>query len=447
MRKARDFQPNLTYKWLDLDHAKELQTLAGLIDQHPKIAELVWQDLTLGVSSHTGARGMSADLVFRALILKQMHTWSYDELHFHLTDSQTFRTFCGMSFAQKTPARSTLAATIKKVRAETLEAVNRLVLLEAEKRKVEDAQLARVDCTVVETLMHPPSDSQQLWDCIRVLSRLMKQARDRLPTGVFTFPNRKKRAKRRCREISVARSKAARRESYRDLVRVAEEIQLKAKEAASLLQAHQTGGKVLEQKLARFLDLIERTLDQTRRRVFDGESVHASEKLVSVFEDHSDIIRKDFKTTYYGHKICLTGGKSSMILDCRIFRGNPSDANMAWQSVERQRDIYGRAPRQVVFDGAFSSAENLQKIQELGTQDVVFSKSSLKISDMAKSLYVYRKLRNFRAGIEGCISFLKRTFGLHRSTWRSYPSFQSYVWSSIVSCNLLLLSRALINST
>ncbi len=445
MRKARESQPNLTYNWLDLDHAKELQTLAGLIDQHPKIADLVWQDLTRNASHSTGARGMTAELVFRALLLKQMNTWSYDELHFHLADSQTYRSFCGMSFAQKTPARSTLAAAIKKVRAETLEAINRLLLLEARERKVESGQLSRVDCTVVETLMHPPADSQQLWDCIRVLLRLMKRVQAHLPAGLFTFPNRKKRAKRRCREISVARRKVARRESYRDLVKVAEEIQQKALEAVALLEAHRVVDPALEQKLARFLDLIERTLDQTRRRVFDGESVHASEKLVSVFEDHSDIIRKDFKNTYYGHKICLTGGKSSMVLDCQIFRGNPADANMAVPSVERQQDIYGKAPRQVVFDGAFSSASNLEKIQELGTQDVVFSKSSLKISEMAKSLYVYRKLRNFRAGIEGCISFLKRTFGLHRCTWRSLSSFKSYVWSSIVSCNLLVMARTILS--
>ncbi len=446
MRKARNFQSNLTYKWLDLDHAKELKTLAGLIDDHPKIADLVWQDLTGGITGNAGALGMPADFVFRALLLKQMHSWSYSELHFHLCDSRTYRTFCGMSFAQKTPARSTLAAAIKKIRAETLEAINRLVLLQAREHKVESGQMCRVDCTVVETLMHPPSDSQQLWDCIRVLIRLMKRARARLPAGVFTFPNRKKRAKRRCREIALARRKVARRESYRDLVKVAEEIQCKAHEAADLLTVHRIEDKNLALKLAHFMDLIERTLDQTRRRVFKGESVHASQKLVSVFEDHSDIIRKDFKNTYYGHKICLSGGQSSMILDCQIFRGNPSDANMALPSVQRQRDIYGQAPRQVVFDGAFSSGENLEKIQQLGTQDVVFSKSSLKVSDMAKSLWVYRKLRNFRAGIEGCISFLKRTFGLRRCTWRSYPSFQSYVWSSIVSCNLLLMARALLNS-
>ncbi len=448
MRKACDFQPNLTYSWLDLEHAKELQALSGLISSHPKIAELVWQDLTRDTVNRSGARGMAADLVFRALLLKQMHTWSYDELHFHLSDSQTYRTFCGMSFAQKTPARSTLAAAIKKIQPETLEAINRLLLLDARARKIENGKLSRVDCTVVETLMHPPSDSQQLWDCIRVMSRVMKRVRVRLPAGIFSFPNRQKRAKRRCREIAVARRKAVRRVAYRDLVKVAEEIQGKAQEALKLLQAHDLDEPTLQNQLVRFLDLIERTLDQTRRRIFDGQSVPATDKIVSVFEDHTDIIRKDFKETYYGHKICLSGGKSSMILDCQILEGNPADATLAIEAVERQREIYGQPPRQVVFDGSFASAANLQGIKKSGARDVVFTKGrSLKVSDMAKSLYVYRRLRRFRAGIEGCISFLKRTFGLDRCTWRSLTSFKSYVWSSIVSCNLLLMARATLSST
>ena len=448
MRKARDFQTSLTHKWLELVHSKELQALSELLDQHPKIAEFVLQDLTRGARHSTGASGVPADTVFRALLLKQMHTWSYEELHFHLNDSQTFRTFCKIAFAQKAPARSTLAAAIKKIQAETLEQINRILLLDAAHRDIENGDVTRVDCTVVETLMHAPSDSQQLWDCIRVLTRLMKKARGLLPAGSFVFPNRRKRAKRRCREIATARSREARRESYRDLVKVAVEIQAKAVEAFQRLRSLESqtspAARLIEQ-LEHFLGLIERTLDQTRRRVFEGQSVPATEKLVSVFEDHTDIIRKDFKETYYGHKICLNVGKTSMVLDCQILEGNPADAKLAVEAIERQREIYGKPPRQAAFDGGFASAANLEALKELGAKDVVFTKGrSLKVSDMAKSLYVYRKLRNFRAGIEGVISFLKRSFGLDRCTWRSWPSFKSYVWSSIVASNLLLMARAVL---
>ncbi len=191
--------------------------------------------------------------------------------------------------------------------------------------------------------------------------------------------------------------------------------------------------------------LTEKVLDQTRRRVLLGESVPATEKLVSIFEDHTDIVRKRSQETLYGHKICLTGGPSSMILDCVVLKGNPADSTLAQQMIERQGEIYERPPRQAVFDGGFASRDNLQAIKANGVQDVAFAKRArLAISDMVSSTWVYKRLRNFRAGIEGNISFLKRIFGLDRCTWRSFPSFQSYVWGSILSFNLLVLARHLL---
>lgn len=446
MRKSRDFQTPLSYPWLELEHAKELQTLSGLIGDHPKISELVLQDLTNEETQDTGARGVPADLIFRALLLKQMNTWSYDELHFHLCDSQTYRAFCGLGICQESPARSTLAGAIKKIRPETLEAINHMLVVDAAKRKIEDGQVTRVDCTVVESLIHPPSDSQLLWDCIRVLTRLLKKARRLLPPGTFSYPNRKKRAKRRCREIATAHRNKARKAPYRDLITVAKEIRGKALEATTRLQNLESReARRIFDELMHFVGLLDRVIDQTRRRVFEEESVPAQEKIVSIFEVHTDIIRKDFKNTYYGHKICLNVGKSSMVLDCQILQGNPADSTLALEAIQRQQEIYDRAPRQAVFDGAFGSKANVKEIKKLGVEDVVFTKGkALKISDMARSAWVYRKLRNFRAGIEGVISYLKRTFGLHRCTWRSWPSFQSYVWSSIVASNLLLMARAVL---
>ena len=186
-------------------------------------------------------------------------------------------------------------------------------------------------------------------------------------------------------------------------------------------------------------------MDQSRRRVLEGESVPVSEKIVSIFEEHTDIIRKDRRETLYGHKICLTGGASSMILDCTVLQGNPADATLAKTMVDRQVEIYARPPRQIVFDGGFASKMNLSEIKTAGVKDVAFSKSrGMEIGDMVKSAWVYKRLRDFRAGIEGNISFLKRVFGLGRCTWKSWSSFQSYVWSSIFSFNLLVLARHLL---
>ncbi len=131
-----------------------------------------------------------------------------------------------------------------------------------------------------------------------------------------------------------------------------------------------------------------------------------------------------------------------MILDCTVLQGNPADSTLAKKMVDRQADIFARPPRQVVFDGAFASKLNLQDIKAAGVKDVAFSKSvGLEITAMVKSSWVYKRLRDFRAGIEGNISFLKRIFGLDRCTWKSWASFQSYVWASILSFNLLVFAR------
>ena len=131
-----------------------------------------------------------------------------------------------------------------------------------------------------------------------------------------------------------------------------------------------------------------------------------------------------------------------MITDVVIESGNPSDSSLAVTMVNRHTDMYGKHPRQITFDGGFASKNNLKLIKAIGVSDVCFSKKrGLCISDMAKSTWVYKRLRDFRAGIEGMISYLKRSFGLRRCSWRGFESFKSYTWASVISANLLLLAR------
>ena len=131
-----------------------------------------------------------------------------------------------------------------------------------------------------------------------------------------------------------------------------------------------------------------------------------------------------------------------MILDCLVVRGNPADSDLFMPMVARQKEIYGRVPRQVAADGGFASKANLAQAKKEGVKDVSFAKKrGLAVLDMVKSAWVYRKLRNFRAGIEAGISVLKRSFGLDRCTWKGWAGFQRYVWSSVVSYNLRVLAR------
>jgi len=451
VRAARKDQPTLQEPWLDSPHARELEVISTLLDEHPDLSEMVARDVGSGKSQRVVTQGMTGEQVLRALIIKQMNEFSYEDLAFHIADSSTYRTFCGIGLTDQPPSRSALAQNIKRIKPDTLEKVNRRLLSIAKERGVENGGKVRVDCTTVETNIHEPSDSSLLWDCVRVLTRLMQHAKEEVgPTVVF--PVRTRRAKRRMKEIQYARTNKRREAPYRDLLKVTAEVcraaervaaHLTAFKAVDLMQALKV--QTLASEIEVFLARTARVVAQTRRRVIDGEKVPARDKIFSIFEDHTDIIVKGSRDVGYGHKVCLTGGASTMILDCLVVEGNPADSTLAPTMIERLTEIRGKAPRQAAFDGGFASLANLTEIKSMGVKDVMFCKRrGLKVSEMARSTWVYRRLRNFRAGIEASISFLKRVFGLGRCTWRSFRSFKAYVWGSIVSLNLLVLARHLI---
>jgi IS5 family transposase len=447
MRRSVRDQLSLVPAPFGHDHVRELQAVRAILDDHPEFARWVQADLLAGgIAADRGRDGMSGEHVLRALVIKQANGFSYEGLAFHLADSQSYRSFCLIGFADKPPSRSTLQRNLKRVRAETLERVNRALVAYAQEEGIEDGERLRSDSTVVEAAIHEPTDSSLLVDSVRVLTRLLREASEYV---AVEFTNHLKRAKRRGVAIQHAAKAEQRLPLYRDLVKVTENTVASARFSVEKLEQHfpleafqQPELAKLRDALTHYAGLAERVLDQTRRRVFEGETVPAPEKLVSIFEPHTDIIRKDRRDTLYGHKVFLTAGASGVIVDCFVERGNPTDSTKAVKSVERAIKTLGRIPEQVVFDGGYSSRENLETIKSLGVRDVAFSKApGIAIKEMVKRTWLYQRLRHFRAGIEGIISFLKRCFGWDRCAWRSYGSFRAYAWGSVIAANLVMLAR------
>ncbi len=410
------------------------------------------QDLNKGkiIKRRTGARGMSADQVLRAAIVMRIFEFTYEELAFHISDSRSLRRFCRIGFADKGFKKSALNANIKSLSEETWEIIFRDLLGKAEQEGIEKGRKVRIDCTVVETNIHKPFDSTQLWDCVRVLTRLLQNARDHFGAKII-FSDHRRRAKRRMTGIQYAKGDKQRQPLYEDLLKMTRKVIGYAKRAESILGKLPSAdirliGLICEIK--HFSALSEQVYDQTYRRVIQGEAVPAQQKVVSIFEDHTDIIIKDNRETHYGHKICLTGGASNMILDCVILEGNPADTDLVEQMLDRQEQIYGRYPLKVALDGGFASKKNLSKAKERKIKDVCFAKKrGLEETDMCRSEYVYNKLRRFRAGIESGISWLKRSFGLTRCTWKGFRSFKCYVLASMVAANLLTMARKKLATT
>jgi transposase, IS5 family len=445
MRKTINKQGALMPPPIPHQHAKELQAIGHILDQHPQILDLVLHDLTRHLKNPSKGRpGLSADQVLRIFILKQMESLSYEQLAFHLHDSTTYRYFCRLSFADHFNAKS-LQQNLKRLTASTLEHVNRILLQHAQNNGVEKGRKVRFDSTVVESNIHAPTDNSLLYDTIRVLARLM----GRLPAGVSVgFSDHTRRAKRRHIAIGNAKGRVERNALYCDLFKITRKTFSAAKKLTKQYKSPSHGAEVpqLLNQIRHYLELGKKVLSQAERRVLGAERVPVEDKVVSIFEEHTDIIVKDRRQTYYGHKINLATGASGLILDCIVEQGNPADSQRAVTLVERQEGIFGQCPRQVCFDGGYASRRNVFELKDLGVKDVSFSKRcGLKINEMVKSAWVYKKLKRFRAGIEAGISYFKRCFGLNRCTWRSLESFRSYVWGSVVSANLLMLARHNLN--
>ncbi len=294
MRNKIQQQLPIVYPFIAHEHARELRKIGDILDQIPEASTLIYDDLIAHrPDTSTGRPGLSGDQALRLFIIKQMNGFSYEELAFHLADSRCYRAFCGYGIDEKSPKKSALQQNIKRIQPETMELVNRLVVEEARLQKIEKGRKVRVDCTVVDSNIHHPSDSSLLFDCVRVLARVMEQGRHQV-TSLFT--NHTMRAKRRSLGILNAKNKKARKPLYRDLLKVTSDT---VEMAQNMIFAG--CDPVIMLQLQHFIRLAKLVITQTERRVIQDESVPASEKIVSIFEEHTDIIIKDRRDIYYGH--------------------------------------------------------------------------------------------------------------------------------------------------
>ena len=446
MRKEQQNQMPLMITSIEHPRAKELKRISKILDRYPIISKFVWQDLTNCVENqNSGANGMSAEQVLRAAIVRQTEGFSYQDLAFHIMDSRCYRSFCRIGITHKGFKKSALAGAIKSISSKTWEAINRIIVAHAKSNGVERGSESRIDCTVVSSNIHEPSDSTLLWDGVRVITRILNQLKANQEDFPVPFSDHTSRAKRRMLGIHNAKNSKIRKRRYRDLLKVTQKTVNYAKNGvhSAPVQSLQVLADLQE-----MIALTEQVMDQTTRRVFHGEQVPANQKVVSLFEPHTDVIKKDRRETLYGHKVCLSVGRSQLISDCVILKGNPADVTLVEEMLNRHDLVYGRYPLKVALDGGFASKGNLQFAKSKNIKDVCFAKKrGMKMEQMCRSDYVYKRLRRFRAGIESSVSWLKRCFGLDRCTWKSLQSFHSYVWASIVSANLLTLARTEISAT
>jgi len=402
-----------------------------------------------------GRRGTPAEVVLRLMILKHVRDWSFETLEREVRANLVYRRFTRIG-GEKVPDEKTLARVMRALGPEVVEEINRRLVQMAQQRRVVKGRKMRVDTTVVETNIHYPTDSSLLGDGARVLTRTMKRIKGALGGGKRRVRNRMRSVKKKVMAIALAsRQKGPageeqRRQEYRKLLRVTRQIVYQAEwvkqEVEALPRRPRAALKPLQEKLQMMTERVQQVVRQTKARVMEGVT-QSKEKIVSVFEPQTEIIRKGKanKPTEFGKLIKLQEAEHQIITHYEVYAARPSDAEVLVGAVQEHKARLGRSPELVAADAAFYTQENERAVQALGVKRVSIPNRRTRSEERRRhqKRRWFRKGQKWRTGCEGRISVLKRRHGLNRCRYRGFAGMQRWVGLGVIADNVINIGRYL----
>ncbi len=299
---------------------------------------------------------------------------------------------------------------------------------------------------------------------MRTITRLIEDLHEKLPGGVQGFTKRTRSARRRMQAIqrmSAAQRSQQQEPMYRELIRITEQVVNNARQVVEKARAAAADAGLgplasvaidsLRNEITGYCQLADRVIDQSRRRVLQGEKVPTEEKIYSIFEPHTDLIKrgKARKPVEFGHKVFLAESAQGLITDYQVLDGNPSDSTYVPSSLDRHQQTFGNPPELYATDRGFFSAENVLCCEKSGvTQVSIPQRGGHKTAEREalESSKAFKKGQRFRAGIEGRISVLFRGRGMKRCQFKGRTHFELLVGAAVLANNLLRIADLLNNN-
>lgn len=194
-----------------------------------------------------------------------------------------------------------------------------------------------------------------------------------------------------------------------------------------------------QHQLEQWRPLVQRVLRQTRARVLSGDT-HVPDKVLSLFEPHTQTIRKGkiAKPNEFGNLVTIQEAEHQIITAYEVHATRPADVTLWTPALDRHQTIFGHAPDLAAGDRGFSSATNEQAATDRGVRRVILPRCGPKSS--ARRAYErqrwFRRGQRWRVGCEGRISVLKRRHGLRRCRYRGADGMARWVGLGVIANNL-----------
>lgn len=434
-----------------------LEPVDQLLDD-PQLIELVRQCLASRspASTRTGRRGMPPDRVLRSCVLKHLKGWSFRGLAREVRGNLIYRRFTHFG-ADATPDHTVFSRTFCLLTPSVTEKIHERVVRMARQKGVAQGRKMRTDSTAAETNIHYPTDSSLLGDGIRVLSRSLQRIADECKSGALEVVNHGRAVKHRLLEISRAaksQTKASRkrlRESYQKLLDLTRKAVRQATETVERWQNRKLpiignliAVEMQASELRKILPLVNKVIAQTKERLWGGNT-HVADKVLSLFEPHTQVIRKGkaHKPNEFGRLLRIDEVENGIVSGYEILEGNAADTNSWLPAIQHHIVLFGEPPHLGAADRGFFSAPNEREAETLGVEKVALptrGRLSKKRAERQKERWFKRAMR-WRAGSERTISHLKNPFSLKRATYKGEPGFQRYVGWCVITKNLFSIAR------
>ena len=427
-----------------------------------RLVELVYEALAQrwAHSRTRGRRDTPADVVLRLLVLKHVRNWSYGVLEREVRANLVYREFTHVG-AGKVPDAKTLGRIGIALGPSVVERLHGTLVAIAFEQGVVQGSRMRVDTTVVETNIHYPTDASLLGDGVRVLTRTMKKI-TKLAGAVGAVLRDRSRSAQRCL-IQIGRAARSRsdqgkqrmQQCYRRLLaiagrvvgqakRFAQEVESGCKRSVDLLEQMTLEGH--RAYIETMLPLVQQVMRQTRQRINHGNT-HSPGKIVSLFEPHTEIIRKGKagKPTEFGKMVKIQEAEQQIVTHYEVYDRRPADSDLVVPAVELHTQQFGQAPKLVTADAGFFSAANEAAARELGVKRISMPNYSSKSPQrrLLERKRWFREAQRWRTGCEGRISLLKRRHGLNRCRYRGEDGMRRWVGLGVIADNLINIGLTL----
>ena len=407
---------------------------------------------------HSATRGRSqtpAEMVLRLMLLKHVRNWSFDVLEREVRMNLAYRDFTRIGMG-KVPDAKTLARIAQALGGEEIAELHRRLVEIAQEEGVIQGRKLRVDTTVVETNIHYPTDSSLLGDGARVLTRTMKKIESEAGRLKRKVRNRTRSISKRVVAIATAsrhkgeEGEAKRRKQYKELLRYSRQILNDTKRVLSEVEEmsakKKKGLRGLCEHLSEMAGRVRQVVKQTKVRVFGGITQMPG-KIVSLFEPHSEIIRKGkaSKPTEFGKLVQVQEAENQIITHYDVFDQRPSDRDLLSGAVENHERVLGRVPHLATADAGYYSRAQEQAVEDKGVKWVAVPNRNTKSADRKKKEHSrwFRNAQRWRTGCEGRISVLKRRHGLSRCRYRGFEGMKRWVGLGVMADTLIGMGNVL----